>query len=263
LPQISYYTKCKFCIIKGLENDVKELIRVKDMRNLGFSNVIISNDDFKPDDLELTVQRLTDVGFKRLFFAKGHDVTSLPLCAHKKVLKETSALLKNIKHSGASLHLISNILMTTESIYEDQISKLSPKNSQYIFVDYPAFDGKLWIDSSLNYLLYKQKKMPVFMSFEKNIATYDKDFLSHILSTRLAVFMIDLNSFANPNAIPYLKRLIKKDVVIIPGVSGNIGNYSGLCEKMDIFRDSVGQELYTRMILNSSKSTKAVFGLTK
>ena len=37
--------------------------------------------------------------------------------------------------------------------------------------EFPIFDGKDWIDSTLNYLLYKQKKNPVFISFEKNIFT--------------------------------------------------------------------------------------------
>ncbi len=242
---------------------MKGVHRVTYMQNLGFSNVIISNDDFLSSNVELTVSRLTDVGFRRLFFAVSHDVTSSPLCSHKNKLTQTSAIIKETRSPECSQFLITNILMTDESIYEKQISKLSPRNSQYIFVDFPAFDGKTWIDSTLNYLLYKQKKMPVFMSFEKNIATYEHDFLLHLLSTRLASFMIDLNAFANPNAIPYIKKLIKKDAVIIPGVSGNIGNYSGLGEKMDIFRSHIGQELYTRMLINSAKSTTQIFGIRR
>ena len=99
------------------------------------------------------------------------------------------------------------------------------------------------------------------MSFEKNIATYDEEFILHLITTRLSAFMIDLNSFANPKAIPYIKRLIDANAVIIPGISGVIEDYANLYGKLNYFRSIVGQPLYSKMIINSSKSTQIVFGL--
>ena len=130
------------------------------------------------------------------------------------------------------------------------------------FCEFPLFNGRReWIDPSLNYLLYTQKKKPVFVSFEKVIATYDGELVDHLINTRLAAFMIDVNSFANPNAIPYIKKLIEANTVIIPGMSGVMENYANLSSKIEYFKDCVGQPLFSKLLVNSSKSSQLVFGI--
>lgn len=231
------------------------------MQSLGFSNVIISNSVFNKDVISYEMQLMQEYGFRRMIFALNHDVTSDTVSQYIEKRNEISKLINSLAPRGAVTMLTPNLLMTKDSVYEKQISRLAIRKTQYVFVEFPAFDGKEWIDSTLNYLLYKQKKKPVFMSFEKNIATYDEEFILHLITTRLSAFMIDLNSFANPNAIPYIKRLIDANAVIIPGISGVIEDYANLSGKLNYFRSIVGQPLYSKMIINSSKSTQIVFGL--
>ena len=231
------------------------------MQSLGFSNVIISNSVFNKDVISYEMQLMQEYGFRRMIFALNHDVTSDTVSQYIEKRNEISKLINSLAPRGAVTMLTPNLLMTKDSVYEKQISRLAIRKTQYVFVEFPAFDGKEWIDSTLNYLLYKQKKKPVFMSFEKNIATYDEEFILHLITTRLSAFMIDLNSFANPNAIPYIKRLIDANAVIIPGISGVIEDYANLPGKLNYFRSIVGQPLYSKMIINSSKSTQIVFGL--
>lgn len=231
------------------------------MQSLGFSNVIISNSVFNKDVISYEMQLMQEYGFRRMIFALNHDVTSDTVSQYIEKRNEISKLINSSAPRGALAMLTPNLLMTKDSVYEKQISRLAIRKTQYVFVEFPAFDGKEWIDSTLNYLLYKQKKKPVFMSFEKNIATYDEEFILHLITTRLSAFMIDLNSFANPKAIPYIKRLIDANAVIIPGISGVIEDYANLYGKLNYFRSIVGQPLYSKMIINSSKSTQIVFGL--
>ena len=231
------------------------------MQSLGFSNVIISNSVFNKDVISYEMQLMQEYGFRRMIFALNHDVTSDTVSQYIEKRNEISKLINSLAPRGAVTMLTPNLLMTKDSVYEKQISRLAIRKTQYVFVEFPAFDGKEWIDSTLNYLLYKQKKKPVFMSFEKNIATYDEEFILHLITTRLSAFMIDLNSFANPKAIPYIKRLIDANAVIIPGISGVIEDYANLYGKLNYFRSIVGQPLYSKMIINSSKSTQIVFGL--
>ena len=231
------------------------------MQSLGFSNVIISNSVFNKDVISYEMQLMQEYGFRRMIFALNHDVTSDTVSQYIEKRNEISKLINSLAPRGAVTMLTPNLLMTKDSVYEKQISRLAIRKTQYVFVEFPAFDGKEWIDSTLNYLLYKQKKKPVFMSFEKNIATYDEEFILHLSTTRLSAFMIDLNSFANPKAIPYIKRLIDANAVIIPGISGVIEDYANLSGKLNYFRSIVGQPLYSKMIINSSKSTQIVFGL--
>lgn len=231
------------------------------MQSLGFSNVIVSNSVFNKDVISYEMQLMQEYGFRRMIFALNHDVTSDTVSQYIEKRNEISKLINSSAPRGALAMLTPNLLMTKDSVYEKQISRLAIRKTQYVFVEFPAFDGKEWIDSTLNYLLYKQKKKPVFMSFEKNIATYDEEFILHLITTRLSAFMIDLNSFANPNAIPYIKRLIDANAVIIPGISGVIEDYANLSGKLNYFRSIVGQPLYSKMIINSSKSTQIVFGL--
>lgn len=231
------------------------------MQSLGFSNVIVSNSVFNKDVISYEMQLMQEYGFRRMIFALNHDVTSDTVSQYIEKRNEISKLINSLAPRGAVTMLTPNLLMTKDSVYEKQISRLAIRKTQYVFVEFPAFDGKEWIDSTLNYLLYKQKKKPVFMSFEKNIATYDEEFILHLITTRLSAFMIDLNSFANPNAIPYIKRLIDANAVIIPGISGVIEDYANLSGKLNYFRSIVGQPLYSKMIINSSKSTQIVFGL--
>ena len=231
------------------------------MQSLGFSNVIVSNNVFNKDVISYEMQLMQEYGFRRMIFALNHDVTSDTVSQYIEKRNEISKLINSSAPRGALAMLTPNLLMTKDSVYEKQISRLAIRKTQYVFVEFPAFDGKEWIDSTLNYLLYKQKKKPVFMSFEKNIATYDEEFILHLITTRLSAFMIDLNSFANPKAIPYIKRLIDANAVIIPGISGVIEDYANLYGKLNYFRSIVGQPLYSKMIINSSKSTQIVFGL--
>ena len=231
------------------------------MRSLGFNNIIISNNVFLPSIIEDTTDFLVEHGFRRMFFLLNHDVTSEPLAFHLDDKKKLYERLNAYKPRGCHMQLETNIIMGNDSIYSEQISRLAIKKTKYLFVEFPIFNGRDWIDSTLNHLLYKQKKKPVFVSFEKNIATYDKEFVYHLINTRLATFMIDLNSFGNPNAIPFIKGLIDANAVIIPGMSGVIENYANLTGKLEYFRKQVGQPLFTKMLINSSKSSQIVFGL--
>lgn len=151
--------------------------------------------------------------------------------------------------------------MTHDSIYEKQIARIGFKKTNYLFVTYPLFDYGDWIDSSINYLLYKQKKFPCFMSFEKIISTYPHDFVEHLSTTRCSCFVLDLNSFAVPSAIPHIEYLINSNAVIIPGLSGVISDYSSLEKKLAYFKNIIGEFNYTKLLVNSSKSTKILFGL--
>lgn len=205
------------------------------MQCLGFGNVIISNSVFNKDIISEEIRLMQEYGFRRVVFALNHDVISNTVSQYIDNRNEISGIINSVTPRGMIALLSANILMTKDSVYEKQLSRLSIKKTQYIFVEFPTFEGKDWIDSTLNYLLYKQKKKPVFMSFEKNIATYDEEFIIHLISTRLSAFMIDLNSFANPKAIPYIKRLVDANAIIIPGMSGVISDYANLSGKLNYF----------------------------
>ena len=157
--------------------------------------------------------------------------------------------------------LESNVLMTRDSVYEKQINRLGFKPTDYLLVTYPCFDYGDWIDSSLNHLLYKQKKFPCFMSFERNISTYSDDFIRHLCVTRCSCFMIDINSFAVPSAIPYIKHLIDSNAVIIPGICGVLCDYTSLEDKLLYLKQCVGEYNYTKLLINSSKSSKILLGV--
>lgn len=231
------------------------------MQSLGFSNLIISNSVFNPDVVSYTTSLMKDYGFKRFFCAVSHDVCFTSPQIHIAKKKNIEEKIKKSAPRDTSLYVATNVLMTRDSVYEKQISRLSNIKTQYLFVEFPIFDGKDWIDSTLNYLLYKQKKNPVFISFEKNIATYDHDFILHLISTRCSAFMVDLNAFTNPKMIPYIEAMIDANAIIIPGMSGVVENYTSLSEKLNFFRENVGPLKYAKMVVNSNKSTKIVFGI--
>lgn len=229
---------------------------------LDFSNVIISNNIFSDDSLADTFSLLSSLGFKRFTFLVNHDVGTVSLAKHIDDKKIIFDKIKKYRPYASTLRVESNVLMTSQSVYEKQISGLSIRKTKYLFLEFPIFDGEDWIDSTLNYLIFKQKKKPVFVSFEKNIATYDPKFVSHLIKTRLSAFMIDLNSFANINCIPYIKQIIDAKAVIIPGISGVISDYTHLEDKLNFFKDTVGKKYYSEMIqLSSSRSsTVSIFG---
>ena len=225
---------------------------------LDFSNVIISNNVFSDDSLVNTFDLLSELGFKRFTFLVNHDVGTESLAKHIDDKKFILDKIKKYRPYSSTVRVESNILMTDQSVYEKQISALSVRKTKYLFLEFPIFDGEAWIDSTLNYLIFKQKKKPVFVSFEKNIATYDPKFISHLIKTRLAAFMIDLNSFTNVNCIPYIKQIIDAKAIIIPGISGMISDYTKLEEKLTFFKRAVGQKYYSELIQLSSSRSSAV-----
>ena len=230
------------------------------IRSLGFSNVIVSDNNFNSEHLSELFDFFSYYGFRRIVFTLDHDVTSSTPSSHIKLKQEYFQLLKKIKPRGISVWLESNIIMGKDSIYEKQISRLSIKKSDYLLTTFPCFSGKDWIDPTLNYLLYKQKKYPCFMSFERNLATYEPEFLDHLITTRCSCFMIDINSFASPKIIPYINALIDANAVIIPGFCGVIDDYTSLDAKLDHLKAAIGQFNYTKLLVNSSKSSKILLG---
>ena len=232
------------------------------MYSLGFNNVIISNDIFSPDVLHSTMDLMIDHGFRRIFFLLSYDPFTEPLSFHIDKKKKIFEIIKDCKPRGIYSQVYTNLLLDNDTVYQKQIHRLSIRKTQFLFMEFPLFTGRReWIDPSLNHLLYTQKKKPLFVSFEKVITTYDSEFIDHLIKTRLAVFMIDLNSFSNPNAIPYIKKLIDSNAVIVPGMSGVIENYANLFGKLEYFKNIIGQPLFSKMLINSSKSSQLVFGI--
>lgn len=229
------------------------------MQSFGFSTVIVSNNDFSDDNLIKTFSLLENHGFRKIIFTLSHDVSSATASRHIADKKILQAKVSRMSPRGISAKVVSNVLMTNEAIYEKQISRLSVRKSQYLLFELPIFDGEDWIDSSLNYLLYKQKKKPLFLSFDKNLVTYKPSFAEHLIHTRLAAFMLDMNAMANPSMLGYLKNLIDANAIIIPGVSGVLDDYSGLFEKFSYLNENIGKNAYAKMIINSSRGSKAIF----
>ncbi len=232
------------------------------MQSLGFNNLIISNDIFDPDILRCTMDTSAEYGFRRIFFLLNYDPFTEPLSFHVDKKKNIQELINDCKPRGIYSQVYTNLLLDEDTVYQKQIQRAAIRKTQFLFCEFPLFNGRReWIDPSLNYLLYTQKKKPVFVSFEKVIATYDGELVDHLINTRLAAFMIDVNSFANPNAIPYIKKLIEANTVIIPGMSGVMENYANLSSKIEYFKDRVGQPLFSKLLVNSSKSSQLVFGI--
>ena len=231
------------------------------MQSLGFSNIIVANSCFTPTDIKSTILRMQEYGFKRFFFALDHDVIGKTISHHLDERKRLLALIKDHVPRGCYFDVLSNVCMTENSVYEKQISRLGIKKTQYLSLQFPVFDGGFWLDASMRYLYFAREKKPLFISFERNIATYDPGYIRRAIKTRYAAFMIDVNSFANPNAIPYILQIIDKGAHIIPGVSNPIEDYPALDVKMNYFKSVVGQDIYTKLILNSNKAAEAVFGL--
>ncbi len=229
------------------------------VQSFGFSTVIVSNSDFSEDNLIKTFSLLENHGFRRIIFAVPHDVSSVTASRHVSYKKLLQSRVSKLSPRGILSATVSNILMTDQSIYEKQISRLSIKKSQYLPIEFPIFNGKDWIDSSLNYLLYKQKKKPLFISFDRNIATYEPSFTEHLIHTRLAAFMLDMNAMTNPAYIEYVKMLVDTNAVIIPGISGVLDDYSALYEKFLFLRESIEDNNYAKMIINSSRGSKMIF----
>lgn len=231
------------------------------MQSLGFSNIIVANACFTPIAVKATIDRMQEYGFKRFFFALDHDVTSKTISHHLGERTRLLDLIKEYVPRGVHYDVLSNVCMNENSVYEKQISRLGIRKTQYLSIQFPIFDGGFWLDASMRYLYFARNKKPLFISFERNIATYDPGYIRRAIKTRYAAFMIDINSFSNPNAIPYILQIIDKGSPIIPGISQPIEDYPALDVKMDYFKSVVGQDIYTKLILNSNRATEAVFGL--
>ena len=231
------------------------------MQSLGFSNLIIANYGFKPEILKITIDRMQEYGFKRFFFTLDHDVTTSTISHHLDERKRLLPLIKSYIPHGCYYDVLTNVCINQDSIYEKQISRLGIKKTQYLLLQFPVFDGGAWLDAAMRYLYFARNRKPLFVSFEKNIATYDPGYIRRAIKTRYAAFMIDINSFSNPNAIPYICQIIEKGAPIVLGLSSPIEDYPALDVKMNYFKSVVGQDVYTKLIINSNRATETVFGL--
>lgn len=230
---------------------------------LGFNTIIIANDDYSEDAISETINRLKSYGFKNIIFALTQDVTLSTISEHLHKKNLILNRVKSIKPYGIFIDTLSSAFMSEAAVYEKQISRLQIRKTNYLPIELPVFTGQDWIDQSLNALLYKIKVKPLFMSFEKNIATYEETFIRHLINTRLSAFMIDINAFENPRTITFIKDIINSGRIIIPGMSNSLIHYANIEGKIKFFKDCIGEDLFSQMIYNSLKAPGIILGCSR
>ena len=226
------------------------------MSTLGFNNLIIANNDFSESNIEKTFSFILRHGFRRIIFLYDFDVYSDRLPRHLEDISNLSSHIKKYKPYGVSATIESNVIFTRDTAYYDKLSMLSNRKTKHLFIGMLPFDGETWYDRSMGHLINHRRLTPVFTSFERALLSNTESFSSYLISTQPAAFSIDINSFISPAMLPYIKRLIAANRLIIPTISGVIEDYVALSENLQYFRQMIGEVNYTKLFLNVTKSNK-------
>ena len=139
------------------------------------------------------------------------------------------------------------------------IDRLILNHSSFLFVQLPLFCDDPWIDANLNHLLYKKKIPLVLTSFEENIHTNSQIRIEQILQSNAYYISLDLNYITALDSELCLKRIISREISVLPCISHHLSNYVGVVAAFDHLKDRLGTPVYQNLCRNFLNAEKTFF----
>ena len=196
---------------------------------LNFDVAIICSNDFSEVKLRETFDFFVPLGIKNFIFLYDFDFDlKIPSDEIKKI-KLIRDRISFIKPKGISVKCYFNFVFSSElndNLYiRSMTSKVKP-----LFVQLPAFYQDYAISATLNNLLYKQKKLPIFTGFEKSLVTSPTQYINELVFKATAgVFALDFNFLTSTSDISQklIYKAMRNNIPLVICFSNDLSDYAG------------------------------------
>lgn len=226
------------------------------MAYLDFDTLLICNDRFDEESVKYTFEHFKSVGIRNFIFTYEFDRYAKPMAFAVQKFRTLKPYLSSLAPRGVRIYTAFKTVLSEGSVFASSFKRLTLGHSDRIFAELPFYNYEAWLESDMNHLLYKNKLKPAFVAFERSLSVCDRDMLKRFMTIKNAVFCMDINYLTSIKATADLERFISHGINILPCVSTDIFNYSGVIKSFDLLKSRIGKENYynvCKIFYNSSK----------
>jgi hypothetical protein len=225
---------------------------------LSFNNMVICNNDFEASSLSHTLTYFSELGIRRFVIAYGVDPAVSSTTDITNRFKRIKLLAADCRPRGTLVRVIPSVHLSPCILKNPILHKFS-FDDRRLLIQAPLFVDDKWLPADINYLLYKQKLTPVFVSFERNLVTSDYAFGSSLYKTQKASYTLDINYLTSADGRPRVEQAIFRNIPIIPAISNPLDSYDNLIKRFEILYKRIGKGAYVRLIKNLNDNSKLFF----
>ena len=225
---------------------------------LDFNNLIICNNDSKPEALKESLDYFSELGIRRFVVTYGIDPATTTFAEAKAAIKDFRSTVMSVRPRGTELCVYPSVHISKGVMKNPVLKKLSFDGTR-VFINIPFFIDDTWFLADINYLLYKQKLKPVFLSFERNLLTSDYEFGNKLYKTQSTQFALDLNFITGASGRKRVLQAIYRNVPVIPCVSGAFCNYEYQLRRFEILKERLGAQDYYRLCRILAQNGRSLF----
>ena len=209
---------------------------------LDFDTLLICNQDFRQSALAGLFAFFGKLGVRKYIFVCELDLCAKSFTQLRERLYAVRTVLCQSKPHGVLLYLMPGFPLVKGLLFNPLLYRLAP--AVYTGIHLPLFSDDDWVEPDLSYFLYQQHRLPLYLSFERNLATNSEFFVKRLSRIRSAMIAVDSNTLtANHMEKPLLSALQQK-LFCIPCISNSLANYAGISESYQSLRNRLGESDY-------------------
>lgn len=233
------------------------------MSYLDFDYLIVSNRYLDLQSLKNTFSFFTSLGIRKFIIPLGFDrnIHTVPWMIRN--IKNFKEYIRPIRPHGISVFICADIYMSDDIFYDKAMHRLTLGDSDMIFLKMPIFSPTDWINSELNYCLYKAKFNPIFTTFESNIRTAPYEFTDQLFTTHAFKYCLDLDYITSLESTPRISQAISNGISIFPCISRDVCHYQDIIRGFSDFRNRIGDKAYFSFCDNLRLSKQTLFSAIK
>ncbi len=229
------------------------------MSFLAFDYLVISDAHLDTASLKDIFSFFSERGIRKFIFLLNFDRTLHTLSQIKDRQKKFNELLHSVRPHGTLVYSFLNVILSDGIVYDPSIESLFKKTSPFLFVKAPVLCDEAWVDSDLNYLLYKMHCQPILTFFEGNILTNSQARIDQMIRSKAYRMTLDLNYIMSLDAEVRMMQIISREISVFPSISHDLSNYVGIEKALEDYKDRLGEATYIRLCRNFWNSEKDFF----
>ena len=217
---------------------------------LKFETALICDNDFSESNIKNVFECFSEKGFKKFIFLLDFDFDhKLPEDGIEKI-KMLRKRISTLKPRAFQTEIFFNFTFSSDLSDNPYLSKMNGSKNDLLFLSMPPFYNDEEINSTLNNLLYKQKLLPVFTSFERNIKTCDDEYLNKfVFKSTAGIFALDFKYLINdaPNVHAVLEKAIADGIHIVPCFSMPLFYYADYEHSLSDFQGNCDSQFCIKL----------------
>lgn len=232
---------------------------------LDFDSLVVCNGRRDIAALKKTLEFFRNIGIRKFIVTLDVDPLSFSqyeLMNDYRRFKE--AVFEYAKPRGAIIRVAPCIELKKGIAYEPFIKRLRLSRTNKIFIRSPLSHDSSWTAHELNYLLYKQKLKPIFVNFEYNLLSSDREYSEQLYRIEQAAYCLDINHMTKKYCESAIRKAIKNNIIIIPAISHQLYAYNrppqcDAIENFKMLKSRLGSATYLKLCRHINESSKQIF----